>query len=393
MNGPNGGPIRCIAVSESNLFAGTDIGGVYLSTNNGTNWIARNNGLTSFRINAFAVLGTSFYAGTENGGVFLSTNNGTSWTAVGLSTQIINALAISGTNLFAGTYNGVFLSSNNGTSWTTVNNGLTTQYISSLAVLGTNLFAGTYSFVFLSTNNGTSWTHKNNGLTYPYVDALVVSGTNLFAGTGGGVFLTTNNGTSWTAKNNGLTYPSVNTFTVSGTNLFAGFSNGGVFLSTNNGANWLNKNQGFISIPSVFSLIITNDYIFAGTYDQSVWRRSYTEIITGTKQIFEIVPSSYSLKQNYPNPFNPTTKITFTISNGIASLNKEHFPVGTLGKNKVVLKVYDVTAREVQTLVNETLQPGTYESSFDGSSLNSGVYFYKIIAGDFAETKKMLMIK
>jgi len=62
-----------------------------------------------------------------------------------------------------------------------------------------------------------------------------------------------------------------------------------------------------------------------------------------------------------------------------------------LGNVKIV--VYDVMGREVQTLVNESLKPGKYEATFDGSSLNSGVYFYKISAGDFSQTKKMLLIK
>jgi Secretion system C-terminal sorting domain len=62
-----------------------------------------------------------------------------------------------------------------------------------------------------------------------------------------------------------------------------------------------------------------------------------------------------------------------------------------VGEVKIV--VYDVTGREVQKLVNESLKPGTYETSFDGSMLNSGVYFYKITAGDYSETKKMLLIK
>jgi hypothetical protein len=64
-----------------------------------------------------------------------------------------------------------------------------------------------------------------------------------------------------------------------------------------------------------------------------------------------------------------------------------------LGGDLVLLKVYDVMGREVQTLVNEVLQPGTYEAAFDGSSLSSGIYFYKLSVSDFSETKRMLMIK
>jgi hypothetical protein len=88
-------------------------------------------------------------------------------------------------------------------------------------------------------------------------------------------------------------------------------------------------------------------------------------------------PSKYELSQNYPNPFNSTSNLKFEIAK--------------LGDVKLV--VYDVMGRAVQTLVNETLKPGTYETTFDGSMLPSGVYFYKLSVGDFTETKKMLMIK
>jgi hypothetical protein len=110
-----------------------------------------------------------------------------------------------------------------------------------------------------------------------------------------------------------------------------------------------------------------------------------TNFTVSVRNIASEVPMRYSLSQNYPNPFNPTTTIRFSIVNG--------FPVGTSGNDKVVLKVYDVMGREVQTLVNERLQPGTYEASFDGSMLNSGVYFYRLSTGDFTESKKMLLIK
>jgi hypothetical protein len=97
----------------------------------------------------------------------------------------------------------------------------------------------------------------------------------------------------------------------------------------------------------------------------------------GIKQISTGVPIVYSLKQNYPNPFNSTSKLKFEIAN--------------LGNVKIV--VYDVMGREVQTLVNERLQPGTYETTFDGSQLSSGVYFYKLISNGFSDTKRMILIK
>ncbi|HOS49445.1 MAG TPA: regulator, partial [Bacteroidia bacterium] len=80
-NGPEGGYINCIAISGSNIFAGTLGAGVFLSTNNGSSWNAVNAGLTSLTVNSLATNGSTIYAGT-NTGVFLSTNNGSSWTSI-----------------------------------------------------------------------------------------------------------------------------------------------------------------------------------------------------------------------------------------------------------------------------------------------------------------------
>jgi len=96
--------------------------------------------------------------------------------------------------------------------------------------------------------------------------------------------------------------------------------------------------------------------------------------------------SSFKLEQNYPNPFNPSTKIKFTIPS-----------VGTQRAVSVQLKVYDVLGNEIATLVNEELPAGEYEVEFlPAASIRnpaSGIYFYRLRAGDFIQTKKMLMIK
>jgi hypothetical protein len=101
----------------------------------------------------------------------------------------------------------------------------------------------------------------------------------------------------------------------------------------------------------------------------------------GIKPISSFVPNIYSLYQNYPNPFNPVTKIKFDVGRIRES------------SSLVTLKIYDVMGREIETLVNEQLQQGTYEASFDGSKLTSGVYFYKLVTSGFTETKKMVLLK
>jgi hypothetical protein len=95
-------------------------------------------------------------------------------------------------------------------------------------------------------------------------------------------------------------------------------------------------------------------------------------------------PTLFALKQNYPNPFNPTTTIKYSIP---ASLNSSK------GGANVKLSVYDVLGRAVVRLVDEEKLPGNYEVKFDGSNIPSGVYFYRIQAGSFSQTKKLILIK
>jgi hypothetical protein len=88
-------------------------------------------------------------------------------------------------------------------------------------------------------------------------------------------------------------------------------------------------------------------------------------------------PKTFKLEQNYPNPFNPATSIKFAIP-------KQEF---------VTLKIYDITGKEVKTLVNEAKSAGNYLLDFNGSDMTSGTYFYKLQAGEFMEVKKMILIK
>ena len=91
----------------------------------------------------------------------------------------------------------------------------------------------------------------------------------------------------------------------------------------------------------------------------------------------EVLPTKYELYQNYPNPFNPTTNFKFqTVNHGLVSL-----------------KVYDVLGNEIETIINKELDPGFYKYQWDASYFASGVYFYRLHAGDYVNTKKLLLLK
>jgi hypothetical protein len=244
-------------------------------------------------------------------------------------------------------------------------------------MFGSNIFAGTdNSGVFFSTNNGTNWIQI--GLNNQTVYSLLVSGSNIFAGTlGNGVYLTTNNGVNWIQT--GLNNQSVYSLAVSGSCIFAGTAGNGVYLSMNNGSSWVQKNEGFSVVPTVNELLIANGYIFAGTNGQSVWRRPLSDLITEIQPEKNTNPKEYYLGQNYPNPFNAVTKIKFNIAGNTVE--------------QTFVSVYNILGKEIAVLVNKKLNPGTYEVSFDAGDLPSGVYFYRLTAGKFTDTKKLIIIK
>jgi len=147
---------------------------------------------------------------------------------------------------------------------------------------------------------------------------------------------------------------------------------------------WVTKYNGTANSDDVAMTIAVdisgNVYVTGVSYD-SLTGLDFATIkysqSTGISQTSSIIPEHFSLSQNYPNPFNPVTNLEFGISDwGFVSL-----------------KVYDILGKEVSTLVNEKLSPGNYKVEFDGSGLPSGVYFYRITAGEFTDTKRMLLVK
>ena len=127
----------------------------------------------------------------------------------------------------------------------------------------------------------------------------------------------------------------------------------------------------------MLSLAANNDDVFAGTNAAGVWKRPLSQIISDVENERTISPLSYSLEQNFPNPFNPSTTISFSIP----------------GQEFVTLEVFNALGEKVADLVNETKTAGKYSISFDARDLASGIYLYKISAGNYTQTRKMLLVK
>ena len=107
------------------------------------------------------------------------------------------------------------------------------------------------------------------------------------------------------------------------------------------------------------------------------WRDSTAILIVGVQNTNPLIPKVYSLLQNYPNPFNPSTTIEFT-------LPKSEF---------VELKVFNILGKEVSTVVSKKVNQGNHTYTFGGKNLASGIYYYQLVAGEYREVKKMILIK
>jgi hypothetical protein len=155
--------------------------------------------------------------------------------------------------------------------------------------------------------------------------------------------------------------------------VFASAYADGVFLSTDQGGHWASVSGGIENLYINCLAHSTSD-LYAGVYWGGVWRRPLDEMIP---PVPVTIPASYSLSQNYPNPFNPTTTIRYSLPEAA----------------HVVLTVYDVLGRAMMTVLDATQLAGEKSVELDASSLASGVYFYRMQAGGFVATRKLLLLR
>ena len=377
----------------TNLFADCidGAGGLFISTDKGVSWREdTTEGLSQYEITSLLNSDSNAFASTWGTGIFRSKDYGMTWSPIdsGLDNpvkeNVFTSLAVLGTDIYASGGVWVFRSTNGGDNWTCgggpvlYKGGISYQSeVNSLAVLDSDIFAGTFNTgIFRSTDKGVTWTAVDNGFTGTYVMTLAASGTTIFAATGdSGIFRSTDHGANWTSMSGGLTSLNVWSLVICGKNIFAGTIGSGVLVSTIGGSAWTPVNTG-LTPTDIFSLAISSTDLYCATRFGGVWRRPLSEI-TGVKTQGNESPRQFSLRQNYPNPFNPSTVISYEL------------PIGVF----VSLRVYDILGREVKSLVKERQAPGIHSVTFNASSLSSGIYFYKLDAGVYHDTKKLLLLK
>jgi photosystem II stability/assembly factor-like uncharacterized protein len=252
--------------------------------------------------------------------------------------------------------------------------------------------------IYNSTNGGSSWTLQNSNTNNTLNDIFFIDNNNGWAVGQNGTIVHTNNGgtpvelISFVAnyiKNENiieLDWSSATETNNSGFEILR--------VAQNDNDEW--EKLGFV--PGHGTTTETQHYSFtdnnvkSGKYQYKLKQIDYDGTFEYS-QIVEVeipIVNKFSLYQNYPNPFNPVTKIKYTIPTPPVS---SPLVKGRTKEGFVTLKVYDLLGIEVATIVNEEKPAGEYEVEFNASNLPSGIYFYQLKAGQFSETRKMVLLK
>jgi photosystem II stability/assembly factor-like uncharacterized protein len=381
-----------------NVFSGWVAGasGCFQTTNGGSNWIFRLTG----RINSinFVSIARGYAVGFDQN-IYYTTNGGFSWItqytgSFNLELRSIDNAVGSGTFLAVGDSGIVLKTSNFGANWYPMYIGTPEQLRTVYFIDGITGWIGSTTAdsnngqIFKTTNSGLNWFIQNNtsqkGI---WAFSFISSNTGWAAALKGVILKTTNGGDNWIIQLNSnihfysVFFTDINHGWIAGSSPNTTYSIDTAIIkyTSNSGINWIDQYKGGSGVDNiVHSIFFIDDSIgWAALSDGKILKTTNGGNPIGIKPINGKVPKEYYLYQNYPNPFNPVTTINYEL------------PI----TNYVNLSVYDILGREAAVLVNEKQTAGKYKVEWNASSYPSGVYFYQLSAGDYSETKKMVLLK
>ncbi len=422
--------VNCIAIDSSgNIWIGTTKGLAKYNgaSTEGTGWTVYNTSNSGLPDNLVKCL-----AADKIGNMWIGTTKGlakydgasteeTGWTVyntsnTGLPENDVECLSVEGNgNIWIGIW-GRGLVKYDGTNWIiydTSNSGLPDNLVKCLTVDGSgNIWTGTTKGLAKydgASTEGTGWTvynTSNSGLPENYFSCLVADESgDIWIGTGWDYEgfevqvsgLVKYDGTNWIVydtSNSGLPDNLLKCLTVDdsgniwiGTGDRRGYGLARYDGTSPEGTGWTVYNTSNSGLPDNLVKCLNVDgsgNMWIGTWGGlAVFNEGGIVSSINSEGNKEDYPDKFILSQNYPNPFNPSTKIKYTV----ASLNASQ------GGTFVQLKIYDILGREIAVLVNEKQKAGYFEIKWDAGNQPSGVYFYRISAGEYVETKKMLLLK
>lgn len=368
-------------------YGGISPGGVLRTTNAGFNWQFTNFPYYSADGVSFLNDNTGYISSCNFGKSYVlkTTNSGINW----ICKDSINASFFDlkfhniNTGIVVAKYSGVFKTTNGGSNWF-AQTGVNWHEPSCIWCFDADnwLVASHSQFINKTTNGGINWIVMDFANIGFFGKSLYfINSTTGFSLTDfGGIYKSTNKGDNW------IRIDSINSFYGYFGNIFfvnelTGYlcgsgTYGNLYKTTNGGYNWISKTVFNSNIAITYVFFRNANTGYAGSFHGLIYKTT-TGGNVFIKNITTEIPIKFSLYQNYPNPFNPETKIQFDIPK----------------TNNILLKIYDITGKEIVTLVNEKLNAGSYSVDWDGSNYTSGVYLYRLAADDFKYTKRMVLVK
>ncbi len=419
--------------SNEGYLVGT-YGTIFKTTDIGNTWVSKcpKGSLEDFYQVTFPNHNTGYTFASSSNALYKTTNEGNNWTAVKVPFEIFKIQFFDGnTGIAVGSYfllktvNGgkawnylplpdsagtwQFLDVNTGFSsrccsyddyfYKTTNGGLnwSTQPFYNSTIydfefpshnIGYMFNAWDTSKLLKTTNNGNNWLfvrnldfdssitrdlhfiNENTGFISGFIpDPFVQETYELFKTTDGGIHWDFNSSYGAYIK---IKFFDENTgFLIS--NEFIGSENK-IYKTTNQGNNWVDYHVGERRINDIEFIDDNTGYVVGNV---GLIKKTTTGGSVFIENNSSTVPSGFTLYQNYPNPFNPETVISY-------SLKRNSF---------VTLRIFDILGKEINSLINEKQNTGSYSVNFNGKNLPSGIYFYKLQAGNFSKTRKMVMVK
>jgi photosystem II stability/assembly factor-like uncharacterized protein len=390
-------------VDPDNGWAVGDFGTTVRTTDGGAHWSVHPTGVGgSLRAVSFVDHARGIAAG-EGGAIVTTEDGGLTWQvrSGGTSANLTGAYCgEGGLGIVAGDGGMLLRTTDGGATWvrmTSVDAGINFTCVRFVGTatgfaLGTKDQNGFWCIVLRTTDAGLTWTEvaRLPDIWDPRF-GLADGSVGILTGSSGELFRTSDGGVSWTRQDGftngqltGASFAGSNVGVVGGAQYFGcgshcGYSLCVIYRTTDGGLTWTNslntERDGGINAVALADAHIgiavgSRGLILRTTTGGSTWVNQEPPFAGG-------VPSETKLQQNYPNPFNPQTKIRFSI------MSTQH----------TTLTVYDILGRRVAVLVDEKKAPGRYEVAFDGARLASGMYIYRLTAGPYVETRKMLLLK
>jgi photosystem II stability/assembly factor-like uncharacterized protein len=379
-------------------------GGIVKTTNGGLNWIGLLGGVNKYGLcflnerTGWVVGGYWDDAGTISREVFRTTNGGVNFTRLYIDSVQTAFSKVIFKDINTGwiiTYNKLLKTTNSGINWSQCDSLNITNFYFINSITGWACTSG--GTVYKTINGGLNWIpYSVSPGSYLVEIYFIDNNTGWVCSSSPYIYKSTNSGMNWIAYGTGLTDWTSSIEFYDHSWGWASSDSGKILTTTNGGVNWTihatgeTHNLMCLCFPTKSTGYVFGNKFLTPYSNEFILMKTTNGGLIGFSKTSNEIPVSFALHQNYPNPFNPSTKIKFQIP-----LNKAK-PGSDVGGERglsVRLIVYDILGRDIATLVNERLKPGTYEVEWEASNFPSGVYFYKLTTVSFTQTKKMVLVK